>query len=380
MIRLNASALPRVLACLGSTQFPQTQEVEQSEAAREGDAAHHAAECVLKGVPIPDVAPNGYAVDAEMREHAQAYRDTIPKVVNEGTFDAFVPHVEKRADFYATPTIEIAVRLDAWWLDGDTLYIRDYKYGWRLVEPEGNYQLVAGAVGVIRQIMNPSVARMVTDVPPTFIDMGIYQPRPYHPDGQLRTWRVSIDELIMEYNGLVERLEQLPSSDLLTGPHCEHCPGGVLGTCPAALAAAGNAIDVAMRGGPMDPSPAAMARELVTLQRAAKVLEQRKTWLEDIAKRGLKAGQVFPGWAVEQAKGNSTWTVKPKELTQLTNVDVYAERKLCTPAEAKRRGVSEDVIAANTTRPNIGDRLVRRDPDAYVRKKVGKKKGKGDGA
>lgn len=368
MIRLNASALPRVLACLGSTQFPNTHDSEQSEAAREGEAAHQAAEHALKGLPIPPLASNGYAIDAEMIEHAQAYRVSMLGLpTNDQAW------IEARCDWLATSQIEIACKIDAAWVSGRTLHVRDYKYGWRIVEPESNVQLIAYAVGLLRNL-----AAAGKTFPSTLaIDLGIYQPRPYHPDGPLRTWKLSFSELFEAHNALVADLGNLPSDTLATGTHCEHCPGGTLGTCPAYLQVVGNSIDVAMRGGPMDPTPAQIGRELVTLKRAADVLKQRKEWLEDIAKRGLKAGTIIPGWAVEQAKGNTVWTVDADGLKRLTNIDVLAPEKLCTPAEAKRRGVSDEVIAANTTRPNIGDRLVRRDPDAYVRKRVGKK-GKGD--
>src|SRR6185503_4789652 len=113
MIRLNASALPRVLACLGSTQFPHAPEIDQSDAAREGEAAHHAAECLLKGQPIPDTAPNGHAIDAEMREHAADYAARCG--------GAEVGWTETRCDWLATPTIEIACKVDRAWLAGDTL-------------------------------------------------------------------------------------------------------------------------------------------------------------------------------------------------------------------------------------------------------------------
>lgn len=362
VIRLNASALPRVLACLGSTQFPNTAEVESTEAAREGTAAHHAAECTLKGLPIPDVAPNGYAIDAEMREHAADYAAKCG--------GAEVGWTEIRTDWLATSQIEIACKIDrAWYADG-VLYIRDYKYGWRLVDPENNAQLIAGAVGTLRKL---AIEGRIFP-PHVRIDMGIYQPRPYHPEGALRTWPISLDELVAAHDALVAELAKLPSSDLVTGPHCEHCPGAILGTCPAYLAASGNAIDVATRGGPMDVTPAQMARELVNLERASKVLEQRHEWLKDSAKRALKAGQIVPGWAIETGYGQTVWTIEPDELRKLTNADVLTAPKLVTPAEAKRHGVSEDVIKANTKRPVTGDKLVRRDPDAFVRKKVGKGK------
>lgn len=360
MIRLHASSLPRVLACLGSTQYPPLADHIETDSAREGTAAHWVVEQYLRNpqAAIEPTAPNGVPIDDEMLQHAQAYADTIP---------VFGVSTEYTCDWYATREIEIAVRADAVWYDepSKTLHVRDYKYGWRIVEAEGNSQLLAGAIGAIRKLAAEGRVFPVD----TTIDMGLYQPRPYHPDGPARHWRVTFSELIALHDALVSQLAQLPSDVLNTGEHCEHCPAAVMGTCPAYLLAVNNAVDVATRGSAIELPLPAIGRDLITLKRAAALLKQRLDFAEDIAKRALAADvAALPGWSLEPQHSNKAWTIDGEALKQLTNADVFQPPKLVTPAEAIRRGVSEDVVNANTKRTLTGHKLVRMSADEKVKR------------
>lgn len=360
MIRLHASALPRILACLGSTGFPPLPHEQDTESAREGTAAHWVVEQALRnlGDMLDDTAPNGVPIDDDMITHAQAYVDTVPD---------FGVYVEFNANWYATRDIEIAVRLDAAWFDEarDTLHIRDYKYGYRIVNAEGNSQLLAGAVGVVRKL----AAEGRTFSNATRINMALFQPRPYHPEGPHREWEVSLGELVALHDAMVAQLQQLPSDTLATGEHCEHCPGAVAGTCPAYLRAVNNAVDVATRGSPIELPLAAVGRDLIVLKRAAAMLKQRLDFAEDIAKRALTADvAALPGWSLEPQQSNAAWTISAEELQRLTNADVLVAPKLVTPAEARRRGVAEDIVAANTKRTLTGHKLVRMSADEKVKR------------
>ncbi len=369
MIKLRASALPRILACLGSASIsPPIPEDMNTDAAREGTAAHAAAEYLLIGAAIPDVAPNGVPIDADMREHAAAYVASIPLA------DAHPEHryVETLCSFAATEEVQVGAKIDVAWLNValTDLYIRDFKYGWRIVNAEENATMLAYAVGMVRHIYAVAPSLFVDRGPDDLrIHLGIYQPRPYHPDGPLRECTITLGELMIAWAKICDTLERLPSDELATGDHCEQCPAAILGTCPAYLRATANAIDVAMRGGAIEVPASAVGKELVNLKRASDVLKSRLDWLQDIAKRALKTdANAVPGWGLEVQYGNRVWTADAEALKQLTNVDVLQPPKLVTPAEALRRGVSQEVYDANTKRPLIGDKLVRRDPDAEARK------------
>lgn len=370
MRTLNASALPRIVACLGSVAASEgvTRNRVQSDDAREGDAAHWVAQRIAEGVKYDMTAPNGVPITAEMIEHGEAYASYIP----DGEGDTWPPMIETRADWLALADLMIQVRGDAAWFNWSTgdLHVIDYKYGWRIVEPEMNWQLIADAIGVVRRASAGGLAES-----PQRVHMCVYQPRPFHPDGPMRTWTVTLDELVALHDTLVATLAKLPSDELATGDHCRYCPVGEAGACPAYLRATQNAIDVAMCGGAIDVPLASVGRELAVLDRAAAVLKQRQEWLQAQAVEAIKADpQALPGWALETQYGHTTWTIDVAGLKQLTNADVEQPAKLITPAEAKRRGVSEDVIKANTKRPVTGQKLVRRDADAHVRKKLGKGK------
>src|SRR5690242_19379852 len=184
MIRLHASALPRIMECIGSVGLapPMPPEAE-SEQQREGTAAHFVAEWAIRERSfdgLPDAAPNGYAIDAEMREHAMGYAATIPDFAKD---DAPPVWIEQTCDWFALKDVEIATRVDAAWYvaERDTLHVRDYKYGFRIVEPDYNWQLIAGAVGLIRKLG----AQGAITTPPRYICMGVFQPRPYHAEGAL---------------------------------------------------------------------------------------------------------------------------------------------------------------------------------------------------
>lgn len=369
MIRLHASALPRIIACAGSTQFPPIPAEQQGESAREGTAAHWVAEMMLRQhgeETAPNaLAPNGVPIDADMREHAAAYVATIPRGDH--------VMIECNGDWYASREIEIACKVDAAWFEEQelapgvtlqTLHIRDFKYGWRIVDPEYNAQLIAYAIGVVRRLAHDMIVRQDLR-----LCLGVYQPRPYHPDGPLRVWRLTLGELIGHHDVIVQTLAQLPSEALVTGEQCEYCPGAAAGTCPAYLRASRNAIDVATRGRPVELSAEAMARELIDLTRAQAVLKDRLEFAQDNAKRTLSANPTsVPGWTVKPQYANTTWTATPDELKLLTNVDILTPPKLVTPAEAKRRGVSEDLIKEHTTRPMIGQKLERLDADKTARR------------
>lgn len=368
MITVRASALDRVMNCLGSVALADAVKVEyvQSDYAREGDAAHWVAqrfaEESMDPAKVPATAPNGVPITAEMIEHAQAYASRIPKL--ESGPDML--WVEGRVDWQALPNVKIGCRVDASWIDDGALHVRDYKFGWRVVEPDNNWQLIAGAMGVMRVLAKETTERL-----PQRIILSIDQPRPYHPAGTLRSWEISFDELVTLYQQIIRQLERLPSDALATGDHCGTCGAGEAGVCPAFLRATHNAIDVAMTGGAIDVPLPVVARELATLDRAAAILKQRQEWLEAQAVAALKSDpQSLPGYALETQYGHTTWTIDAAALKQLTNADVEQPAKLITPAEAKRRGVSEEVIKANTKRPVTGQKLVRRDPDAFVRKKL----------
>lgn len=358
MITVRASGLHRVMNCTGSHALAAAikEELPDSDAAKEGDAAHFVAECLFLEKPAPARAPNGWPIDADMASHALEYVKGLPA-------DAL--SIEEECSWLATPGVRIAVRNDAAWMHGDDLYLRDFKYGWRVVDVEDNWQLIAGAIGYCRK----------HEKIPARIHLSIYQPRPYHPDGPLREVTLTPDELIAEHDRIVAICPEIDREPvhtvLITGEHCYGCKAAIFGTCGAHIRAAHNAVDVALSNAkPADFPHDALPGELDTLTRAGKIIEERLDYAKDIALRAIKSGRIVPGYAVEPTNTHRVW----KDLDaakKATNISLTKEVAI-SPAEAERRGASEEFIKSQTDKPPGALKLVKRDADKVVKAKIKK--------
>jgi hypothetical protein len=354
-LTIRASGLSRVMNCAGSVALAaQCPEPESSEAAREGTAAHEAAELVLTG-QAPDLTSlidrqmsNGVFVTAEMAEHLEPY-----VVMSQGWY------IERKAQWQVCDGVVLSGATDAaaaTTCDGTTLRIRDLKYGWSLVEAENNWQLVAYAI--LQGGLTPGVER---------IEMSIYQPRPWHPDGSLRTWTIT-GEKLREYAGrITSRLATLDDS-LETGAHCKYC--SALSRCPAAREMQFNAIDVAMNAGHTDPEDGvSLASQLDIIEQAQARLKLRFDSLTDAALARIKTGAAVPGYAAVPAYGNKSW----KEGVTVDMVAAFTGRQdlslpqLITPAQAKKRGVPDIMLDTLASTPQRGIKLARQDAKAASR-------------
>jgi hypothetical protein len=332
------------MACPGSAAYAaQLPDSPSSEAAKEGTAAHEAAELVLTGRVgsleelIDRRMSNGVYVTDEMVERLNTYVSLIPQGA------AIEISGEHLGLFNGTP--------DATWFDETTnqLYVCDLKYGWSIVEPSNNWQLIAYAIIAGGE-------RFAT------VSLTIVQPRPYHPDGPVRTWTISGEELQHYAAQLRDTLSNLPST-LNSGSHCRYCPALTL--CPAAREAAYNSVDVAHSGGALDPEDkSGVAIQLDQLERAAEIIKQRREALEEVA---IAKGGV-PGWGVEPSIGRRDWSpgLTPDTVAAMTGADI-TETRLVTPAQAEKRGVPRDIIDTLTYRPQRGMKLKRIAADAAAK-------------
>lgn len=354
MLVTTATELPRLMVCIGSRLMPAALPPDFDHEARdEGIAAHWLAKEWFEGREHPPgtKAPNGWVLTDDMNEHVASYVSALECGTMEcdltwGT-DAF--EVRSRADHvhYYDPL-------------GGTLTVDDFKYGWRLVDPFENWTLIAYAIGwCIRNGASPAVIRL-----------RIHQPRPYHPDGPLREWRLSYDELL-RYHAQIQARLMHPSDDLHTGPQCAKCHA--LADCPAARMASMNAIDATTDRAFSDALPNhILAHEYDTLTLAESIIKDRREALEELMTHKIRTGTVIAGYALKQRYAQTRW--KPgltgDTMSMVTGVDLRKDG-LVTPAEAKRRGVSETSIAALTERPSIGTKLEKIDVQREAAKRHG---------
>lgn len=350
MLTINAGDLPRFMACNGSVRMPvAVPAASASDTAQrdEGIAAHFMAAAVFNGQKsleelIDRKAPNGVFMTAEMAQHVQGYLDVCAS--DDMTFKAMecdTSHdrspqwvVNGRADFVAQ-------------LFNTTLRVVDFKYGWRIVEPENNWTLVSHAIGLVKQ----------RGFQFSNIELQIFQPRPYHPDGPLRTWKISADQLLT-YEYHLDRALTAPADALNTSPFCGTCQANAL--CPAARRAEMNAIDACDTVFSDTVSNEYLSFSLDNLNRAQDMIKQRLSAFGELAKHRIAAGQVVENYSVKMGLGNSKFKegLDGPMLKVITGKDLTIS-ELCTPAEGIRRGVPKEVMATLTTRPTTGVQLER---------------------
>lgn len=352
MLTLVADNLPRFMTCNGSVNMPSHQPFNVNDETRnEGIAAHWLIEQAHKGRFSPEElidrkAENGVFITAEMVEHVTPYLDAIK---GRGEVECVTS--------YGDQHFQINGRADWVGYTNHTLYVSDFKYGWGIIEPQDNWTLISHAVGWIFKNPNLSVEE---------ITFAIFQPRPHHPLGKIRNHTITFEELWQKWQILHNALLN-PTNTLQTSGHCKRCPA--LASCPAALQAGMNAIDVSEIAYVADVDNEALSAILSNIEVAIKHLENSKKAYGEMALHRIKAGQIIRNYGIERELTNKQWkegiTVETAQLLTGKNI---AKNQLMTPAQALKAGVSQEAIDALTERREKGVKLVRIDADTAARK------------
>lgn len=335
---LAPSALAITMACSGSVQLSRLYpEVSDSQDAMEGTASHWAGSEQLDGqlVDVGQVAPNGITLDVDMVEGADLYVQAVRDIVPVGG------HVEQRVDItfihplmWGTP--------DFWYFDPvqRILYVFDYKYGRRFVEVFENWQLIAYAAGIINTLDLDDLTISV--------HFTIVQPRSYHRDGPVRTWRVRGDALRPLINKIAGAAEAAvlhdgtfnPRALCRVNPGCRDCTGR---RACVTLQTAGMAdVDLAGAPIPFDLPPAAVGAELRMIQHAIANLTARASGLEEQAKAAMMSGTDVPWFRLENSQGREKWTKPTREvlaLGALLGLDLAKPAEAITPTQARKLGL-----------------------------------------
>ena len=344
---------------------------EDSPEAREGTAAHHYVTELLQGrdVPLGAVAPNGHPIDAEMVDAAQGIlvdvRDTM-KAAHEVDL-----RVERRVSMahhvheacFGTPDVVLIDRPQR------ALHVWDYKYGHRFVDACRNWQLMLYAVGVLEG--EGCYANVAYDDPRAFrgwrISVTIAQPRNYHAVGPMREWYLSGEHLADQLPQLRKAAHEAmtPGATLQTGEHCRDC--SARHACPALQRAGAIAMDVSLQAQPVDLPAHAVGLELRQIEEAEARLKARRTGLEEQALGLIRGGTLVPFYTAQHASGRERWKTPAAEvfaLGDMFGVNLRKAPEAITPAQARKAGVDETVVAAYAETPKGALRLERVNDDA----------------
>lgn len=363
MLSVIATDLPRLIPCNGSRLMGASlPPVDATDATKdEGNAVHWLAaqwHCTVDAVPedfIGRQSPDGIFITSDMVDHLEDYFDMIAQgeVEVDTSHDGNGWNVRGRAD---------AIKYEP---AGGHLTVGELKYGWRIVEPEMNWTLISHVAGFIAN--NP-------DKPVHTIDMTIFQPRPHHPNGSVRSWRIGIGDFVELYNKMAATL-QSPDDMLNTGEiQCHYCPA--LATCPAARKAKFNAIEASEKAFSDQIDNDNLSFQLDHLKRASAMLKDLEKAYGELALYRVKKGEVVPNYGTEAELTNRNWkeNLTPEFVETLTG-KALTKKQLITPAQAEKAGVSKEVVAALTERHNKGVKLVRMDADAKAKKLFNQPKG-----
>lgn len=359
MLAITATNLPRLMGCNGSRLTGgSTPPVKDDTVKDEGNAAHWVVEQVCNnGISVEELidrkAPNGVYITIDMVEHLDMYL-TNATVLEQGE-QSFVE-------------IDTSHNSNNWQINGQAdniiynpanfkLQVNDFKYGWGAVDPEMNWTLISHALGFWFR----NVGMRISEI--TFT---IYQPRPYHPEGTVRSWTINSEKLI-ELSHLMNNTLNNLTDQLNTGKHCSHCPA--MTTCPAYRLAEMNCIEASEKAFDDKLSNDELSFELDRLDRVQQIIKDMVKAYKEETEYRLKKGEIIKDYSLETGLTNRKWSknVSAEMMLAYTGKDI-TKKDLITPKQAEVLGVSKEIVASLTERNNTGVKLVRMNANAKANK------------
>lgn len=361
--------------CPGSVlmqaMFPEVEggSFSSDEDARQGEASHEmAAEMIARvsrgrGVPAFSefdgrTASNGVVYTEAHWEAAELYALDAQAVMRKhGVFAGPDLCIEERV---AMPQIHPenwgTLDLGLFAREAGRIYLWDYKYGLRGVPEFENWQLLDYLAGLINKWgIDGHAEQYIT------VHFRICQPRAYHTGGVVREWAVRLCDVRPLFNIVSANAHEAARIDptIRSGPHCRDCTARH--ACPAALEAGLGLYEVAMQAVPQQLSPAALGTQLSIITRALKQLEYIKTGYEQRVESLERSGVSVPGWKIGRTNAREKWTKSPQQVINMgamLGVDLAKPPEPVTPPQARKLGVSEDVIATFSEKPAGAAKLV----------------------
>lgn len=231
------------------------------------------------------------------------------------------------------------------------LYIRDLKFGFRVVEPD-SWQLLGYALLWISKYQ----------IKPDYITVEIIQPRVSHVNGPYRSLTYSYAEFIeraVEYIAAADAAYKTDKMVFTPGEHCRNCKAA--SHCPTLRAS--NYGDI---NHTVDPEMTT-TESGENLSLAHKQFELARAWFEgvetDVLHRIQTKRQYIPGWSVEHSAGRLNWLgySAPSQLGKTLNISLEKDVQYITPTQAVDRGLPQEMVMQFATRSQGKPKLVNKD-------------------
>lgn len=331
---LGASSAERWMNCPGSVhlirnlQLPPSDEPEYRSL---GTSAHLALnKCLSENLEAWEVMGQKFGVhvcDDDMANAIQVFLDEAnqdrdfalgnPRMKTKFLFEQQIDYPEFHEQFYGT--------LDYAFIYNRVLKIRDYKHGQGIaVEVKDNPQVLYYAWGVLRA--HPEIDR---------VDLGIIQPRAFHPDGPVRTWSTTAEDLRVWAETVLRPAMQRAELDVdfLPGSWCRFCPAKLV--CPV-LKGMFEAAAVCDQTHIQQYSRADLDRQFGCIAAVNSFIKALK---EEVERRAL-LGEVFTSAKLVNRKSDRVWKAgAEKALVELAGQKALTTPQLISPAQMEKLAV-----------------------------------------
>jgi hypothetical protein len=342
----------------------------ETEEQREGTAAHELGAAMITalstGAPLPaavdvigSVASNGVRIDEAMYDAALMYADEAHTIMmTAGIYGGPNVRIEQ-------PVAIVRIHPDSWGTPdfslfdskAGVLYVRDFKYGHRVVDAWGNWQMIEYVSGLMDAYeIDGHMEQRIT------VRIGIVQPRAPHRDGPVRYWNVPMVGLRGHINILaaVERESLSDNPTATVGPECLDCKARH--DC-SLLQEAGSA--ACAYSGSTAPAPLTaeqLAVELSLITDCEVILKARRSGLEVEAETRITVGEIVPGWSLERGGTREKWAVPTAQvitLGDMMGVNLRKEEQVITPKQAIKAGIVAEVVRNMSETPLGAFKLIR---------------------
>lgn len=332
--------------------YPQS---EESEASREGTAAHELCASTIFGGGSFDYegkgAPNGVMYDEDMYDAAQLYAKDILDVYTSRANTMI--HVERKVEAKRVHELNWGT-CDAYiWDEAKSeLFVWDFKYGYGIVEAFENWQLINYVAGILE-------THNIFDDQKVTVTMRVVQPRAFSQP--IREWKVKLSEL----RGYINRLHNAagkalsPDAECASGSHCHYCTA--IHACPAALKSGLTLFEASSLPIPSEPTNEMLGKQLEIVNRAMEQLKYVQTGIEAQVKAKLQSGQNIQGWTLQEGRGRLAWGKPLDEIFALGDMMGVELRKptAITPTQAKSAGLDAGLVTAYSAYPSMGFKVVK---------------------
>lgn len=354
---LPPSGAPCWVNCTGWVMMNQMYPGTSTPASRDGDAAHWVGSQMIHShcrgnLDYPKqegTDPAGTVITPEIYQSALVYSYDVAQVIDSTRiFGGDHIGIEQRITCpdiseHNWGTTDCFIWDDKTW----TLYDWDFKNGHKYVDEFENFQMIDYVSGILSRIgINGANDTRTTVV------MRIVQPNVYTGVEAVREWRVNAAELRGYFNRLREAAYRALQGEnkLCSGPHCKYCEARHV--CPAARKAGLALYEAIVPLGIEELSPENIGLQLSIVRRAIEQLESLDTAYTAQVTSLIKSGAAVPGWFMDQVYGHRKFMVPDEELFAMGDalgVQLY-DKKPVTPAEAERRKLDKNIVAAMTTK------------------------------